>query len=128
MPDVTRNITRARLPRRLAISAMRAGSFGSSTTILAKPSVMASSISASDLLLPCSTSRRPGTPAASAMRISPMVQVSISMPDSVTIRQISLESKAFPAKLTWVTVLLNAFAADLTNLAARARTSSVSMT
>ena len=76
MPVVTRSMTRARLPRRRAIVAMRAGSSGSSITIFAKPSVIASSISASDLLLPCSTRRRPGTPAASAMRISPIVQVS----------------------------------------------------
>ena len=62
------------------------------------------------------------------MRISPMEQVSMSMPDSVTIRQISLLSSALPAKLTWVTVLLNAVAAEWTNFVARARTSSVSMT
>ena len=128
MPEVTRSMTRARLPSRLAIAAMRAGSSGSSITILLKPCSMASSISASDLLLPCSTRRRPGTPAASAMRISPMVQVSMSMPDSVTMRQISLLSSALPAKLTWVTVLLNALAAECTNFVARARTSSVSMT
>ena len=128
MPDVTRSMTRARLPRRLAMVAIRSGSPGSSTTILLKPCSMASSISASDLLLPCSTSRRPGTPAASAMRISPMEQVSMSMPDSVTIRQISLLSSALPAKLTWVTVLLNALAAECTNFVARSRTSSVSMT
>ncbi len=76
MPVVTRSMTRARLPKRRAIVAMRAGSSGSSITIFAKPSVIASSISASDLLLPCSTRRRPGTPAASAMRISPIVHVS----------------------------------------------------
>ena len=52
----------------------------------------------------------------------------MSMPDSVTIRQISLLSSALPAKLTWVTVLLNALAAECTNFVARARTSSVSMT
>ncbi len=54
------------------------------------------------------------------MRISPMVQVSMSMPASVTMRQISLLSNALPAKLTWVTVLLNASAAACTNFVARA--------
>ena len=127
MPAVTRSMTRARLPSRRAMAAMRAGSSGESTTILAKPCSMASAISSSDLLLPCSTRRRPGAPAASAMRISPIEQVSTSMPASVTIRTTSLDRNALPAKLTCVVVLWNASAAARTNRRARAATSSVSM-
>ena len=58
------------------MAATRSSSSGSSITILAKPCSMASAISSSDLLLPCSTRRRPGTPAARAIFISPIVQVS----------------------------------------------------
>ena len=109
------------------MAAMRDGSSGSSTTIFAKPCSMASSISASDLLLPCSTRRRPGTPAASAMRISPIEHVSTSMPASVTNRTTSLERNALPAKLTCVVELVKASAAARTKYLARAETSSVSI-
>ena len=60
-----RTVTRSMHAGALAELAWRsrrcaAGSSGSSITILLKPCSMASSISASDLLLPCSTRRRPG--------------------------------------------------------------------
>ena len=96
-PTVTLSMTRARLPRPWAMSAIRSGSSAASMTIFPYPSSMARDISRSDLLLPCSTRRRPGAPAALAISISPRVQVSMLRPLSNMIRTTSLLRKALPA-------------------------------
>ena len=68
---VSRNITGATTPSRPATSLIRASSSSESDTSRRTPARSAASISATDLLLPCTTIREPGIPARSATASSP---------------------------------------------------------
>ena len=70
-PTVTRTSTGCTTPARAAASAMRTTSSKESMTMRPTPAATAASISAIDLLLPCSRRRSPGTPARSATASSP---------------------------------------------------------
>ena len=61
------------------------------------PAATAASISAIDLLLPCSSRRSPGTPARSATASSPPDATSMPRPSSVTQRAIVVVRNALAA-------------------------------
>ena len=100
MPGVTRTRTLGNGPpgpRRPDNRASRSISSKESTTILPTPAPNAASSSASDLLLPCRTSRSAGTPAASATASSPPVDTSMQQPSSWARAAMALQRKAFDA-------------------------------
>ena len=87
----------ARLPGSSVSRPSRAISSKESTTIRPTPAASARASSASDLLLPCSTSRSAGTPAASATCSSPPVDTSRYMPSWWASAAIAVHRKALVA-------------------------------
>jgi hypothetical protein len=96
-PTVTRSSTGARVPCRAAASATRPISASESITIRPIPAATARSISASDLLLPCSVMCPGGIPARSPTASSPPEQVSRRTPSACSHRATAVHRNAFPA-------------------------------
>ena len=96
-PGVSRSITGALTRSSVAMRITRSSSSSESITMRPTPMCSARVISAADLLLPCSESLAPGTPAAAATASSPPEQVSRRSPCSITVRATEVHKNALPA-------------------------------